>query len=201
MSNPLDIVTKNLISDIKEGGLYDRPRIDYYEFRNNWLALFNADSNTGMAPLGEWVQAKCNGNAFIGVDVIKGGRVVPHGLNEGQTTVIGGEYMFTVPAILNNDVEVKLKSGKSIDGVAIQSQEISKNMAVAGSNYYKKNMLDDLIIEAPNATRLEREMDKIFEHFGVKRTKQLSKVSTDEPNRNEDNPELRTSNDDLEFNF
>ena len=35
--------------------LYDRPTVDYYEFRNKWLALFNVNSNQGLAPLGEWI--------------------------------------------------------------------------------------------------------------------------------------------------
>lgn len=202
MSNPIDVVTKNLLDDIKQGGLYDHPRVDYYEFRDRWLALFNANSNAGLAPLGEWVQAKCYGNAFIPVDVIKDGVTVPHGLLEGQYTVQGGELMFTVPPILNNKLDVNLADGRTIDGLTLQSQELSKRMAVAGSNFHKKNIQDNLVFEVKDPQRLMREMDKIFEHFGVKRTHQIDgQVSTNVPNATEDNPGLRTSNDDLEFNF
>ena len=43
-------------------------------------------------------------------------------------------------------------------------------------------------------------MDKIFEHFGVKRVKSME-VSTEETIPTEENPELRTSNDMLDFDF
>ena len=47
--------TKLITDLIKESpNLYDRPRLDYYEFRDRWLPLFNKDSNDGFAPLGEW---------------------------------------------------------------------------------------------------------------------------------------------------
>jgi len=197
-----DPYTSHVMGMIKqERNLIPNPRVDYYEFRNQWLAIFNAETHDGKAPLGEWVQAKCRGNPFLGVDVIKGGTPVPDGMYEGQMTIEGGEYMFTVPPILNNNIDVKLKSGKNISNVAIKSAEMSKRIAVAGDKHFKKNILDDLEIEVEDETRLSREMDKIFDHFGVKRKNRASQVSTDAPNRTEENPLLRTSNDDLDFNF
>lgn len=198
----LDPYTSHILGEIKkERNLIPNPRIDYHEFRNNWLAIFNAESHEGKAPLGEWVQAKCRGNPFLGVDVIKGGTPVPDGLYEGQMTIEGGEYMFTVPPILNNHIDVKLKSGKNISNVAIKSAEMSKRIAVAGDKHFQKNIIEDLVVEVEDETRLSREMDKIFEHFGVKRKFGTGQVSTEAPNRTEENPQLRTSNDDLDFNF
>lgn len=200
MTNPLDPFTSHILSEIKQEGLYSRPRVDYHEFRTQWLALFNDESHDGRAPLGEWIQAKCRSNPFIEVDVFKGGRVMSDPLYEGQTTVEGGEYMFTIPPILNNGIDIKLKSGKNISNVATQSAEVSKRIAAAGANHFKKNVIDDLVINVENETRLSKEMDKIFEHFGVVRNKKFQ-VSTNAPIIKEDNPALRTSNDDLDFNF
>lgn len=109
--------------------------------------------------------------------------------------------MFTVPPILNNHIDVKLKSGKNISNVAIKSAEMSKRIAVAGDKHFQKNIIEDLVVEVEDETRLSREMDKIFEHFGVKRKFGTGQVSTEAPNRTEENPQLRTSNDDLDFNF
>lgn len=203
MSNKIvDPYTSHIMGMIKqEPSLISNPRIDYYEFRNQWLAIFNAETHDGKAPLGEWVQAKCRGNPFLGVDVIKGGTVVPDPMYDGQMTIEGGEYMFTVPPILNNRIDVKLKSGKNISNLAIKSSEMSKRIAVAGDNHFKKNIIEDLVIDVEDETHLSREMDKIFEHFGVKRKNRTGQVSTDAPNRTEENPLLRTSNDDLDFNF
>lgn len=192
--------TSHILGLIKQEGLYSKPRVDYHEFRYQWLPLFNDESHDGKAPLGEWIQAKCRGNPFMEVDVYKGGTIVPDGLYDGQTTVEGGEYMFTVPAILNNQIDIKLKSGKNISNVAMHGAEISKRIAAAGTNYFKKNIVDDLVIEAEDETRLSRAMDEIFKHFGVKRKNHIQ-VSTETPNVTEDNPQLRTSNDDLDFDF
>ena len=200
-NNTLDAFSRHVLGEIKEQNLIANPRIDYYEFRNQWLAIFNAQTHNGKAPLGEWIQAKCRGNPFLGVDVYKDGNIIPDGLYDGQTTIEGGVYMFTVPPVLNNNIEVKLKSGKNISNVAVKSAEMSKRIAVAGDNHFKKNIIDDLVVEVEDENRLSKEMDKIFEHFGVKRKNGVSQVSTDTPNRTEENPLLRTSNDDLDFNF
>ena len=200
MTKILDPYTAHILEQLKGQDLYTKPRVDYDEFRNNWLALFNYNTKDNMAPLGEWIQAKCRGNPFLAVEVVKGGSIIPDPLYDGQTTIDGGKVMFVVPPILNNNIEVKLKSGKNISRVSTQGAALGQRLAAAGNNYFEKNIVQDLVIEVEDATRLSRQMDEIFAHFGIKR-KNSVQVSTKAPNVTEDNPALRTSNDDLDFNF
>lgn len=194
--------TKHIVSLLKTSdGLFTKPRIDYYEFREKWLALFNAASHEdGLAPLGEWVQAVARGNPFMPVDVYKDGRVVIDELFPEYTTIEGGELMFTVPPVLNNQVQVNLKDGKTIDDVAITADAMSKRMAVAGDRYLEKNLLGNVEVQVPVDPRLSEKMDKIFEHFGVKRTKQMDNV-TEESKPIETQPAQSLDNNDLNFDF
>ena len=194
--------TKHIVSLLKTSdGLFTKPRIDYYEFREKWLALFNAASHEdGLAPLGEWVQAVARGNPFMPVDVYKDGQVVIDELFPEYTTIEGGELMFTVPPVLNNQVQVNLKDGKTIDDVAITADAMSKRMAVAGDRYLEKNLLGNVEVQVPVDPRLSEKMDKIFEHFGVKRTKQMDNV-TEESKPIETQPTQSLDNNDLNFDF
>lgn len=200
MSNKLHPMVSRILNDVKESGVYTKPRVDYYEFREHWLALFSAASSGNLAPLGDWIQNKCAGNGFLEVEVIKGGTPVPDEDRWGQTTYVGGELMFTVPAILNNNIKVKLKNGKDIAKATIHANELGKRIAVAGENYQQKHVVEALQIETDDPNSLSSRMDKIFEHFGVKRVKSME-VSTEETIPTEENPELRTSNDMLDFGF
>lgn len=193
-------IVSRILNDVKESGVYTKPRVDYYEFRERWLSLFSAASAGDLAPLGDWVQNQCAGNGFLEVDVIKGGTPVPDQDYVGQTTYVGGELMFTVPSILNNNIQVKLSNGKDIASAVIHANELSKRIAVAGANYQQKNVVEALQIDIENADALCGRMDKIFEHFGVKRVRSME-VSTEEHIPTEENPELRTSNDMLDFDF
>lgn len=200
MSKKLDPMVSRILNEVKDSRIYTRPRVDYYDFRENWLALFSAGSTGDLAPLGEWIQAKCRGNGFLEVDVIKGGTPIEDTLFPGQITYTGGELMFTVPALLNSNINVKLNNGRDIANAVIHAGELSKRIAVAGHNYHQKNVVEAIEIEADAQDALCGKMDKIFEHFGVKR-KKIMEVSTEEPVLTEDNPELRTSNDMLDFDF
>lgn len=173
----MDPFTKSIIGLINtSGGLYTLPRVDYHEFRTRWLPLFNAESNpNGYAPLGEWVQQVARGNSFLGVEVVKGGMKVVDEMYGGYT-IQGGEVMFVVPPILNRDIKVKLDADKKdteIDDVLIKGDAISKTMAVAGKRYIENNLINKIQIDIPVDPRLSEKMDKIFEHFGVKRTKHI----------------------------
>ncbi len=200
MSNKLHPMVSRILNDVKESGVYNKPRVDYYEFREHWLALFSAASAGNLAPLGEWIQTKCGGNGFLEVEVIKDGTPVPDEDRWGQTTYVGGELMFTVPAILNNNIKVKLKNGKDIASATIHANELGKRIAVAGSNYLQKHVVEALQVDEDDPGLLSNRMDQIFEHFGIKRKKSME-VSTEEPIPTEENPELRTSNDMLHFDF
>lgn len=193
--------TQTVIDFLKTSdGLYTKPRIDYHEFRDKWLALFNADSNEGLAPLGEWVQAVARGNPFMEVDVYKDGHTVADEIYPEYTTVSGGTFMFTVPPVLNNQVKIKLKDGNSIDHVAITADAMSKRMAVAGNRYIEKNLINNIDIEVPNNPQLSSKMDAIFEHFGIKRTTMGNKV-TEESKPIETQPLQSLDNNDLDFDF
>lgn len=194
--------TKHVVGLLKTSdGLFTKPRIDYYEFREKWLALFNAASHEdGIAPLGEWVQAVARGNPFMPVDVYKGGQVVIDELFPEYTTIAGGELMFTVPPVLNNQIQVNLKDGKTIDDVAITADAMSKRMAIAGDRFIEKNLLGNVKVQVPVDPHLSEKMDKIFEHFGVKRTKQMDNV-TEESKPIETQPLQSLDNNDLDFDF
>ena len=207
MSKP-DPYTQHILGLIKTSdGLITRPKIDYVEFREKWLPLFNAASNDGLAPLGEWVQCIARGNPFMPVDVIQGGHIILDELYPeappGQppfTTIEGGKLMFTVPPILNNQIQVSLKDGRGVDNVAIQADAMSKRMAVAGERYLQKNLIDNLKIDVPVDPELSKKMDKIFEHFGIRRTHQIDNV-TEESKPIEIKPEEQLSNDDFNYDY
>lgn len=180
--------------------LYDRPTVDYYEFRNKWLALFNANSNQGLAPLGEWIKEVAWGNPFMPVDVIKDGQSEYDPRYECER-LIGGTLMFTVPPILNNNIKISLKDGREVDHVVTHASELSKRMAVAGDKYLQKNLLDNIKIDVPVDPQLSQKMDKIFEHFGIKRTHHLDKKDTEQSKPIEQNPVQSLDNNDLDFDF
>lgn len=183
------------------GTLYEKPKIDYYTFRDNWLALFNATAHDGLAPLGEWVQGVCRGNPFLSVDVIKDGQTVSDDLFPGRTTVVGGQYMFTVPPILNREIDVKFKNGKQLDNSVVEASEISKRVANAGQRHFRDNVLNNIIIDVPVDPGLSEKMDAIFEHFGVKRT-HFNEKNTEQSKSIETKAATNTtSNDDLDYDF
>lgn len=188
----------NLLSSAD--ALYDKPRIDYYEFREKWLPLFNAASHTGLAPLGEWVQAVARGNPFMPVDVIIDGQTIPDGLNPSLNTVTGGKLMFTVPPILNNQIQIKMKDGQDMDGAIVKAGELGKRMAVAGARSFEKNVVDNIKVEVPADPGLSKEMDAIFEHFGLKRSNSVSNP-TEAPKSIETPQANNIDNSDLNFDF
>lgn len=198
--NNLDPMVSQIFDDIKESGTYIKPKIDYYIFRNRWLSLFSSATAGDIAPLGDWIQEVCRGNAFSEVEVWKDGTIVPDGLFEGHTTINGGTLMFTVPAMLNNDVVVSLENGKSIASAMIHARELGSRVAVAGTNYINNNVVAGLNVEVNNEGLLSKQMDDIFAHFGIKR-ENATQISTETTVNTVDNPELRTSNDDLDFEF
>lgn len=200
--NELHQHAKIVVDMIKETKhLYQLSRVDYYEFRNRWLALFNYGNLEGHAPLGEWVQEVCRGNAFMEVEVVKDGQKVPDELHPGQYTIRGGKVMFTVPPILNRNIEVKLEGDKSIDNVVITAQRKREVVAAAGENYYKQAVAG-LIVEVPVDPKLFERMNDVFEHFGVKRNLPNSSNNTTTPiHTTEDKPEEKIDNDLLDFSF
>ena len=195
--------TKLITDLIKESpNLYDRPRLDYYEFRDRWLPLFNKDSNDGFAPLGEWVQAVGRGNSFMEVDIVKGGRTIPDEMYPPYSTVVGGEVMFTVPPILNRAVEISLESGRVLDNVVIESQKRREGFFAAGEQYYKDEMINGVKITVPVDPLLFEKMNDIFEHFGIKRTTfRDSEKKTEVSNTVDSNTAGKIDNDLLDFSF
>lgn len=189
----------------KSGGLFFQPSVDYFEFSQRWLPLFNAAAHEGgLAPLGEWVQEVCRGIPFTRVHVIKGGSKVYDNLY--NTYVIeGGELMFTVPPILNREVDIKLKSGKDLDVVATESRAISQRMAVAGDRHFRKNLIDGIEISNVASQNLCESMNKIFEHYGLKRVLQkdlLDKTKdTKSPKHIERKETEILDNSDINFDF
>lgn len=165
--------TQLVVGLIKEtDSLYDKPRLDYHEFRDRWLPLFNKDSHSGLAPLGEWIQGVARGNAYMEVDIVKGGSTKPDEMYPPYTTVEGGEVMFTVPGLLNRDIEVKLDNGRDIASVMAEANARGQVLTAAGVAMYKAEIQDRLQIEVPVDPLLFEKMNEIFEHFGIKRTSQ-----------------------------
>lgn len=199
MSN-LDPFSQMIFDDIKKVGIYDKPKVDYYEFRTRWLSLFSAATAGDLAPLGDWIQEKSRGNPFLEVEVWRDGTIIPDEQYENCYTIQGGEYVFTVPAILNNQVNVSLNNGKSITSAAIHAAELSKRIAVAGNNYVQKNIVEALEIEVDDEYSLSNRMSEIFKHFGIERQNASKKVTENQDNTVVD-PELRTTNDLLDFDF
>lgn len=200
MTSKLDPYSTMIFEDIKKVGIYDKPKVDYHEFRTRWLALFSSATAGDIAPLGEWIQEKSRGNPFLEVEVWKNGNVIPDEMYEGSYTISGGEYVFTVPAILNNQVNVNLNNGKTLTSATIHAAELSKRLAVAGNNYIQKNVLDALVIEVEDEHSLSNRMSEIFDHFGIER-KSAGKKVTEEADNTVVDPELRTSNNELDFDF
>lgn len=202
--NELHQQTKLMLELIKgSGGLYEKPRIDYYEFRNRWLPLFNYGFESGQAPLGEWVQQVCLNHAFMDVDVVKGGRKIPNPLYPGNFTIEGGEYMFTVPPVLNRDIVVELKSGRTIDSVVVNAQRQREVLAKSGDALMNKEIVNGVSISIPVDPMLFERMNKIFEHYGVQRTLPtgITKNTEKSNHTTEAAPEEKIDNDLLDFNF
>lgn len=196
--------TKMMLNLIKDsGGLYEKPRVDYYEFRNRWLPLFNYGFEEGQAPLGEWVQQVCLNHAFMDVDIVKGGRKVPNQLYPGTFTIEGGEYMFTVPPILNRDIVVDLKSGRTIDAVVVNAQRQREVLAKSGDALMKKEFVNGISISVPVDPMLFERMNKIFEHYGVKRNvpESVPKNTENSNHTTEARPEEKIDNDLLDFSL
>lgn len=195
--------TKVIVDLVNESpALYDRPRLDYFEFRDRWLPLFNKDSNTALAPLGEWIQGVARGNGYMDVDIIKGGRAIPDEMYPPYMTIEGGELMFTVPGILNRAIKVELDSGRVLDNVLTESQRKREGHLVAGEKYYNEEFIDKLNIGVPVDPMLFEKMNEIFKHFGVERTTFKTVEKTTEASNNVDNSAAgKIDNDLLDFEF
>lgn len=177
--------------------LYQLPRIDYYTFRDKWLPLFNASSNNGLSPLGEWIQGVAYGNAYMEVEVVKGGRIVQDELFPDYTTIEGGEVMFIVPSILNRDLQVSLVNDRVIDNVVVEAQRLREKLVVEGENFYNTEFLNNISIEEVGNPKLLEKMNEIFEHFGIKRTTQMESSNKTESSNIVENPSSETTNNDL----
>ena len=181
-------------------GLFVKPKIDYDVFRDKWLPLFNAASHDGLAPLGEWIQAVARGNPFMPVDVIRGGHTTTDELYPDFTTVVGGTFMFSVPPILNNQIQIKMKDGQDMDSAALKAGEIGKRVAVAGQRSFEKNVVNNIQVEVPVDPGLGRAMDSIFEHFGLSRSNAIAKT-TEAPKSIETPKASAVDNNDIDFDF
>lgn len=202
--NQLHAHAKLMVDLIEQsGGMYTRPRVDYYEFRNRWLPLFNYSSNKGLAPLGEWIEQCCQRSAFMDVDVIKNGKKIPDPLHPGMFTIEGGTYMFTVPPILNREIIFETESGKTVDNILITAQQKGKVIAAAGTRHLEANLINGLKIDVPVDPGLFERMNKIFEHFGVKRTVApgVDKKTESSNHTTEDPKADKIDNDLLDFSF
>lgn len=169
MSDKINIPMHVLESlrDIKKSP-YQRTRIDEATFKNRWLPLFNAASHEGLAPLGDWVQ-QVAGNPFREVEVIKDGNV-----------------LFVVPPILNSNIDIfKAEADIYLDTELDTARREGAHFAIKGKRHFETAVLNNLNKDLQPSDYSTR-MDKIFEHYGLTRTKKIATPTSNKPGQTDD---------------